>query len=43
MADLTQPMTDERIRAMHSERQQPVVRALRDALATRSPETLVTR
>lgn len=41
MADLTQPMTDERIRAMHSERQQPFVFALRDSLAAHSPIVLL--
>ena len=35
--DITQTMTDERIREMNTERQQPFVRALRDALAMHSP------
>ena len=37
MADLIRTMSDERIREMHTERQQPFVRALRDALAAHSP------
>lgn len=37
MIDLHKTMSDERIREMNTERQQPFVRALRDALAAHSP------